>query len=296
MIELKIERYRNTNMFLIAVVLFLLSSFNCYSQQIKGSVIDENTGEKLAYVHIGVEGRNIGTISDDQGVFQIDLEKIGNDERILFSSIGYETKVLIKSNIGAEKLVVKLKPTIYKLEEVIVTATKNKSKNKRIKLGRYKLSKTTIGQSGIDEFGYGGEWGIKIKYTGIKYYLEEVNFHTKFNTVDSVLYRINVYKTEGGLPTESKLNKTQFVKSYKKDKWIKANLLHHNLLIEDDIIVTFELVRIWYSKKGDNYLFYTYGKKHKKGMSYSKNSSFDKWRINERPPIAMYITGIIQDE
>jgi hypothetical protein len=281
-------------MFFIAVILFSLTSFNCYSQQIKGIVIDENTGEKLVYVHIGVEDRNVGTISDDQGEFQIELEKIDNNEKILFSSIGYETKVLIKSSIEKDKLVIKLKPTIYELEEVIVTTTKNKSENKRIKLGRYKLTKTTTGQSGIDKFGFGGEWGIQIKYTGIKYYLEEVNFHTKFNTVDSVLYRINVYNAEGGLPT--KLNMTQFVKSYKKDKWIKANFLSHDLLIEDDIIVTFELVRIWYSKKGDNYLFYTHGKNYKEGMSYSKNSSFDKWKVNERPPIAMYITGIVQDE
>ncbi|MEM6380451.1 MAG: hypothetical protein AAF705_19860, partial [Bacteroidota bacterium] len=57
-------------------------------------------------------------------------------------------------------------------------------------------------------------------------------------------------------------------------------------------IVTFELVQIWYSSQGENYLFYTHGKDYKEGMSFSKDSSFDSWKVNQRPPIAMFVTGI----
>ena len=44
--------------------------------------------------------------------------------------------------------------------------------------------------------------------------------------------------------------------------------------------------------KGNNQLFYTHGKGYEEGMSFSKDSSFDNWKVNERGPIAMYVTGI----
>jgi len=273
------------------LLLFQIIPQKLISQELNGIVIDSKTGEKLAYVHIGVPGKNIGVISNDIGEFQLGFFNIKEDESIIFSTIGYEDKSILKSNIKSNNLVVKLESKSYELNEVEVTARENKP----IKLGRYKLTKNTTGQSGIDEFGFGGEWGIKITHTGENYYLEEINFHTKFNTVDSVLYRMNVYEVVNGIPGESKLQKAQFTKSYKKDKWISTNLLSHELYIKEDIIVTFELVRIWYSKEGENYLFYTHGKKYEEGMSFSKNSSLDEWKINSRGPIAMYIIGLVQE-
>jgi hypothetical protein len=242
------------------------------------------------FVHIGVQGKNLGVISDDQGNFRLDLSSMDEDESVSFSILGYETTQLSKVSILKENLVVKLHPISYRLNEIVVKGVK---KQDEIKIGRFKATKTTTGQSGIDKFGFGGEWGIKIKHPGEDYYLKEVNFHTRFNTVDSVLYRINVYHLDQDLPGESILKKEVFTKSYRKDKWISSNLLSQNLMIEEDIIITFELVQIWYRSKGKNALFYTHGKGYEEGMSYSKDSSFDNWSINKRPPIAMYVTGIL---
>lgn len=258
------------------------------SQTLKGTVEDRKTSEPLTYVHIGVEGKNVGVISNDKGEFSLDLSKIAADEAIQFSIIGYETALLKKPSNTKEKLVVKLEPIGYDIQTVEITGEKNESR----KLGRYEITKTTTGQSGLKDFGFGGEWGTKIIYTGKPYYLKDINFHTRFNTVDSVLYRMNVYSINEELPGDSKLQQEVFTTCYKKDKWISANILDQGLLIEEDIIVTFELVRIWYGSKGSNQLFYTHGDGYAEGQSYSRESSHDKWSINIRPALAIYVTGL----
>ena len=39
-------------------------------------------------------------------------------------------------------------------------------------------------------------------------------------------------------------------------KWISTNILDQAILREEDIIVTFETLRIWYRQKGKNWLFF----------------------------------------
>ncbi|MEL7159451.1 MAG: carboxypeptidase-like regulatory domain-containing protein [Bacteroidota bacterium] len=278
---------RLTGLFLL--LLFLGSGLK--SQTVAGAVIDGKTKEPLAYVHIGVAGKNVGVISNDKGAFNIDLTGIGAEEEIRFSILGYVTRARTKADLTTNGTTVTLEPIAYELEGIVVTSTKGA----KVRLGRDKPSKTTTGQSGIDDFGFGGEWGLRVNHEDHKYYLEEVNFHTRFNTVDSVLFRINVYAIEKGLPGKSLLTKPQFTTSYKNDKWITANMLDHELLIAEDVIVTFELVRIWYGDRGNNALFYTMGKQYPEGESFSRESSFAAWEVDARGPIAMYVTGLVQE-
>lgn len=268
--------------------LYLFSSLSGDAQTLSGTIIDLKTKEVLPFVHVGVINKNIGVISDDKGHFVIDLSSVTNQEQVVFSMIGYETFFLPKGEIKSDQMRIVLTPKEYQLEEIVV---KPIDVIETIKLGRVKPSKTTTGQSGLEKFGYGGEWGIQIKHEGKNYLLEDVNFHTRFNTVDSVLFRINIYPVVDELPGESILNNQLYVTSYAKDKWISKNILSENIIINDDIIVTFELVQIWYSEKGENQLFYTHGKGYAEGKSYSRDTSFDQWKINERGPIAMYVTG-----
>ena len=250
-------------------------------------MIDSTTKEVLPFVHIGVKGKNIGVISDDKGRFSIKLEKVSGGEQLYFSIIGYETKSILVGGLNSERIEVAMKAKSYNLNEITVKPNELLAAQK---MGRYKTTKITTGQSGEGKFGFGGEWGIKITFEGQEYVIEDINFHTRFNTVDSALFRLNVYKMLGEMPGESILQNEIFVKSYRKDKWVSKNVLPENLIIRDDIIVTFEFIQIWYSNKGSNALFYTNGKGDSEGLSYSRDSSFDEWKINEKPPIAMYIS------
>ena len=272
-------------------IFILLLPMAGMSQSMKGIVVDEITGKPISYVHVGVTGKNVGVITNEKGEFEINLSMVDRDEELLFSIIGYETQKLRRPQEAQESITVKLIPVTYEIPAVEIKANR---KVKKLKLGRYKTSNTTTGQSGTDEFGFGGEWGLKIKYPGERYYLSDINFHTRFNTVDSVLFRLNVYQVENDMPGKSLLQKEIYTKSYANDKWITGHVSPQGLRIEEDVIVTFEFVRIWYHPGGSNYLFYTHGKGYKEGLSYSRESSHDKWSTHQRGDIAMYIIGIAE--
>ncbi|HMQ48757.1 MAG TPA: carboxypeptidase-like regulatory domain-containing protein [Saprospiraceae bacterium] len=258
------------------------------AQTIHGIVLDKTTKEALPFVHIGILNENRGVISDDQGLFEMDVSHLSTDKNIVFSMIGYHAISMSIREIQGNNLRIELEPRGYLLNEVVVKPAEVAGITK---LGRHKLTKTTTGQSGVKKFGFGGEWGIRIKYKGQKYQIEDVNFHTRFNTVDSVLYRINIYTFEGDLPAGTILSHPVYVKSYAKDKWISKNVLSEQLIVQEDIIVAFELVQIWYNSKGENHLFYSMGQGYDAGKSYSRPSSQAPWEIDERGPIALYITA-----
>lgn len=275
-------------LFITSYLLLLLpKAVKC--QVVSGLVKHANTQEVLSYVHIGVAGKNVGTITNDLGQFSLDLSSIQGHEKVLISMIGFETISLEKSALNvSQTLEVYLHPISYTVPEIEVVA----GRGKEIKLGRHRRSKTTSGQSGVAEFGFGGEWGVKVLYPEESYFLNEISFHTRFNTVDSVLFRLNVYEVVDDRPGNSILLEPIYTTSYSGDKWISGNALAQSILIDDDIIVSFELVRIWYSEQGNNYLFYTHGKGYPEGRSFSRESSHDNWQVDQRAPLAIYISGI----
>src|SRR5690606_27793465 len=206
--------------------------------------------------------------------------------KITFSMVGYTTVSVNISNIPTSELIISLIPSVTQLDEIII---RDEPLIELVKLGLPEATKTTIGHSGNHEWGTGSEWGLRIPTGAGLFKLHEIGFHTRFNTVDSVLFRINIYSGTDSLPGETLLRQDIYVKSYKRDKWIIRKIEDEEIVTNEDIIVTIEILRIWYGKVGDNQLFFTYGKGNQNLPSYSRQSSQDKWRINEMPQLALYV-------
>ena len=238
------------------------------AQIIKGIVVDAASKEPLPYVHIGIFHKNMGVISRDNGEFEINVENALPHEALTFSMIGYETRHIKIQEINKPYIEVRLSPRTYLLKEVVIDESRISNP---VKLGRFQPTKTTTGHSGVGNFGFGGEWGIRIFNDGKVYRIKDVNFHLRFNTLDSVLFRINMYSIKENLPHESLLREEIFVKSYKRDKWITKNLESERLIIDQDIIVSFEVVQLWYSATGENHFFYTHGE------GYDRSKTIATW-------------------
>src|SRR5690606_27156181 len=235
--------------FLLAALL----SAEVQSQMVSGRVLDQQSGRPLAYVHVGVLGRNIGTISRENGEFILDISGIPQSEKITFSMVGYTTVSVNISNIPTSELIISLIPSVTQLDEIII---RDEPLIELVKLGLPEATKTTIGHSGNHEWGTGSEWGLRIPTGAGLFKLHEIGFHTRFNTVDSVLFRINIYSGTDSLPGETLLRQDIYVKSYKRDKWIIRKIEDEEIVTNEDIIVTIEILRIWYGKVGDNQLFF----------------------------------------
>ena len=93
--------------------------FGQQSVTITGSVEDEVTGEPLPFVNIYVDGTSIGTASNDEGKFRLNLPP--GEHIIVFSMIGYSNVELETVATNDDTLQIKLAKRDYKISEVIVT-------------------------------------------------------------------------------------------------------------------------------------------------------------------------------
>jgi hypothetical protein len=98
---------------------------NSYSQNaLTGRITDAVTGENLAFVNIVYNSKNLGTTTDIDGYFIIpDRNKI---EFLRISSIGYETKFIVKEDIQHKSYIeIKLQGQALTLKEVTVLPGEN---------------------------------------------------------------------------------------------------------------------------------------------------------------------------
>lgn len=101
---------------LVAITFLLISNFSF--SQLKAVIIDSETKEKIPYVNIWIENENIGTTSNENGEFSMD---ISNGKFLILSSLGYENKRIQISSISK---LISLNPKITELDEVILSSTK----------------------------------------------------------------------------------------------------------------------------------------------------------------------------
>ena len=88
------------------LVLFFISF--SLSAQIRGVVKDSISGEPIPYVNIWVENETIGTTSETNGSFSLDIKE---EKVLVFSALGYESKKLFSKNE-----IILLKPKVFFLK------------------------------------------------------------------------------------------------------------------------------------------------------------------------------------
>lgn len=272
---------------LAVTLLFLVAAFCAFAQNNAGIVVDSKTGERLPYVRIGIVGKNVGTISRDDGQFSLQDPNITSTDTVVFSMVGYTPYKIVYSDLQMLREI-RLREAVQILKAVTVSAEEIVVLNK---LGRPEPTKTTLGHSGSGEWGTGGEWGLLIKPGNDQFILQTVAFHTRFNNVDSVLFRINIYEFNGNTPGKSMLTEELYVTSKKRNKWITKDVRDRNIQVDKNFVVTMEIIRIWYSKTTDNQLFFTHGKDPMQLTTFSRESSHAPWQQNKMPPLAMYVLG-----
>ena len=133
------------NLKLPILILLLFSSFVGLSQKtIKGQVKDDKSQEGVPGVSVLVRGTNVGTSTDSNGNFSINVPT--NATQLNFSSVGYNAKVI---SIGTQSfLTVLLEEDAVNLQEVVVNALGFKTKRDRTGSTSSSISSEAIRSSG----------------------------------------------------------------------------------------------------------------------------------------------------
>ncbi|MEI6049250.1 MAG: carboxypeptidase-like regulatory domain-containing protein [Bacteroidota bacterium] len=104
-------------------ILFLLFINVClvaYNQVIKGTIFDNKTKEVIYSASVYINGTFVGTLSDQNGDFQLDISKYVSMP-LTISAIGYYSATLT-GYTTAKPVLVYLIPKVFELNEVVVNA------------------------------------------------------------------------------------------------------------------------------------------------------------------------------
>lgn len=256
-----------------------------------GQILDAETQEPLPYVNIGIVGKGVGTVTDEEGLFYLalDTSKFEGTDMIQISSLGYKTVEISVGQISsraAEFPRILMRPSDIQLDEVIL------SNDALVPIQEF-LGYRNYGEQ---NFGYwnknialGGELSTKVKALKGRRQLNSLEFEVWENPSDSVLIRVNIYDTNGfqGRPgTNLNTSQKNILHTLPAGRnIITVDLNPYELYVADDFFVSLELLNVY----GDEKLGLVLAASGSEGASFRKYASQSEWEFLSDLHMAYYL-------
>jgi hypothetical protein len=256
------------------IMIFYVSSGN--AQVYKGILITGQKGTPVEYANVGIVEKNIGTTSDTDGRFELNIPSENSRDTVRFSMIGYETVTLPVSDfINRNNDTIWMTEKIYSISEVVISASKFEMKI----LGNSRITGTA--HMSLPHGGKGLEAGIildpkkgnqaqlqTLLLNGISISDEIYDEKTKSRVfskaeIDTLRFRVNLYRVNSKDEFENILTKPIYI-TYKPYKWeerkddkiisshpVEFDISEHQLVIDGKSLITVEFYsdvppnRVW---------------------------------------------------
>lgn len=171
--------------------IFLIVTQFAFSQ-IRGVVKDSISGEPIPYVNIWVESETIGTTSETNGSFSLDIKE---EKLLVFSALGYEIK-----KASSKTDLILLKPKVFELNEVVVTFPK---KTKELEIGE--AHKVHISQlSGNKPWIYAKLFNYDEKYMETPF-IKKIVFYSN-SDIKGAKIKLRIFGINDSIPSEDLIN------------------------------------------------------------------------------------------
>ena len=249
-------------------ILILLLNFRVISQEIEinGIIADAETKNLIEFVNIGILNKNIGTISNLNGEFNLRMSNTFSNDSLTISHINYyNAKVSIKD---FKNQTIILNPKTNQLPEVVISNRKNKKRKIGVKSYNPFLFLGSISE-GNDII----ENAQKINVPDTRIKVSYVNLYLKkgFQS-DSSFIRVNFYKNVENTPGEKIVFENIVKKKQIEPGWLKIDLTENDVYIEEDFFVGVEFIPDF-----KNQMNVYMGAILSRGKGYTRNSSQGKW-------------------
>lgn len=123
-------------LFLQGILVFMLCSVSCFSQQsefIEGKLIDSESTEPVVFATIRIKNKAVGVISNMDGTFKIPTRFKAIGDSLEVSSLGYVSKNIALSALSESKVnLIELSPAVEQLNEVVVKGKGKKPRRSRL--------------------------------------------------------------------------------------------------------------------------------------------------------------------
>jgi hypothetical protein len=267
------------------------------AQVIKGRVSDAKTGQPLPFVNIGVVGKALGTVTNEQGQYQLTFQESLAADTVRISYLGYRAlKVPLRQLSALPNILLSLSPV--SLAEVQVSA---KNAFRRVRTlgftGNSETATLTINSKDL-----GAEIGtvINLKHKPTK--VLTTNFNVAYNRVGKFTFRVNLYRLgTDGKPTDEKLLRREIVVNTEVTKGpITIDLTPDKLILDEDFFLAVEWVG------GANAAALQKGLAFSAGLGYTNNDIYyravsqDTWQrlsagavlAGMQPKLSFFVTAL----
>ncbi|RFZ94050.1 carboxypeptidase-like regulatory domain-containing protein [Mucilaginibacter conchicola] len=232
----------------LLTVLLTIPVFFVYAQDFTGRITDGKTNQPLPYVNVGIVGKNVGTVTDDNGAYKINLANHDNDS-LRMSMVGYAPQTYKVADIISQPgKTFTLLPSVTQLNEVRVS----NHNWKQVILGNTTRSKNT--NASFNTGRPGNEIGTIIKIKKSPTYLKQFNASlSSAAEFDSTILRVNFYTVKDGLPDQLIQHQNIFAVVKRGQDMITVDLQPYNIVVEDKFFVSLEWIKqarvqnLWFS-------------------------------------------------
>ncbi len=203
-----------------------LISTQSNSENLTGIILETNTQLPIPYAHIYNLQKQIGTVADEKGHYELNISKLNPEiDLITISSIGFINKALTTKEIGNSKGVIFLQNDIYKLAEITVKAAEYKTKE--------------IGNLRNPEFGFfsmapGGQYACWIpNENGYIGFIKSISVFVRNVGTPNAPFMVHLFTRNkvSFSPEQELLKKTIITQAKNGNEWVDINLdsLHINI-------------------------------------------------------------------
>ena len=266
-----------------------------FSQEIvlKGKITDTNN-IALAYVNIGIPMKQIGTVSDNNGNYQLKISpNTSENDSVVFSYIGYKSvKKSVTELKGQKANQIQMEIEKNQLQEVVLETKKFKDRkigrtNRGLGLMHYNFYTTK--EKEVDDR-LSKELGMNFKLKN-DCRLEKFNFAISTNEFKNLKFRINIYDLKDGEPGEILISDNIIFNIKNEEKgWKSIDLKPYNIYLKEeteDFLVTIQWVESEKSNPKSKFFAIPASKSpfHK---IYFREKAMDNWK-SQTGSLSMYL-------
>ncbi|MGB3076346.1 MAG: alpha/beta hydrolase-fold protein [Chitinophagales bacterium] len=274
----------------LLLLLFILSQYPSALCQtlLSGTVVDSNSKIPLPFVNIGIEHKNIGTTSQKDGFFSINIPLKNQDDTLTFSLVGYDDlRMAVKEIISSNTKYFALPIKSITLSNITISASRLVEKNFGIEKNNALIHFTdgSTNQKDIFEIAQLMKFDTSLsKITAVNLFIDEPGN-------EPVTFRINFYAFDGNMPGNKIVEKNIVQTHEMKAGWLKFDLSDQNIYLRGNFIVSIEFIP---STNPDKTAVYYEIKLGGGAKSFVRTSSQGTWGI---PPhhYRMFVTALVPD-
>jgi CubicO group peptidase (beta-lactamase class C family) len=249
----------NKNIFLAYLLSFGVFTSVFGQLILKGTVLEKERKTPISYVNIGIVNTNNGTISNNDGSFTLKVSQENSTKDVLFSAIGFEQQSIpIAKLINGEENIIRLKEKITALDEVLISGSSKKYKDKW--LGNRKRHLMVQGLMLADSVSAGGAMALLIEKKDFNYVQKTALFITR-NTRPEFKVRLRFLSVDkaNNKPGEDLFDESIVIQSNIKRGWLDFDLTKYSYRIPQD---SFFLMLEWIIEDEDRIEMFMTTKKY----------------------------------